>query len=262
MFASDSCWKTSCFLAVVMMRVDHAARNSNRFENKYALAGDLTTQVLEQARLFLSPDRGVDCPQYITTLYLETPDLTFYEWHHTRRIDRFKLRIRSYGQPPAGSAFVEIKGKSGKLGHKRRAKIELSKLNQVLAGIVPADSSALQDFLRVHNELNARPKVLMRFLRTAFRGYNTYGEVAITADREIVCQPAFCYDLVGNPQAWRPIALPEESSTLVELKYVDRPPGWMASLMWDLMKYRVRFSKYGTAMDQQLAQPELLLQRL
>jgi VTC domain-containing protein len=244
------------------MRVDHVAGNSNRYENKYALPGHLATQVLEQARLFLSPDRGLDSPQYVTTLYLETPDLTFYEWHNNRRIDRFKLRIRSYGQPPVASVYVEIKGKSGKLGHKRRAKIELSKLNQMLAGVTPADSSALRDFLRVHNELNAHPKVLVRFLRTAFRGYNIHGEVAVTADREIVCQPAFCYDLVGNPQAWRPIALPEESSALVELKYVDRPPAWMASLMLDLMKYRVRFSKYGTAMDQHVARPELLFQRL
>jgi VTC domain-containing protein len=244
------------------MLVDQAAGNSNRYENKYALSGNFATHVLERARLFLSPDRGVDVPQYVTTLYLDTADLTFYQWHNDRRTDRFKLRIRGYGQPPGGTVYVEIKGKNGKLSHKSRARIELSKLNQVLAGVKPTDSASLLEFITVHNELNARPKVLLRCLRHAFRGYNTYGEVAVTADREIVCQPASCYDLVGNPQAWRPIALPEESSAIVELKYVCRPPAWMANLISELVKYRVKFSKYGTAMDQHITRPELLLDRL
>jgi hypothetical protein len=132
----------------------------------------------------------------------------------------------------------------------------------VLAAVTPADSAPLREFLTVHSKLNAGPKVLLRCLRTAFRGYNTYGEVAVTADREIVCQPASVYDLVGDPQGWKPIALPEESSAIVELKYVCRPPEWMASLISELVKYRVKFSKYGTAMDQHMARPELLLDRL
>jgi hypothetical protein len=244
------------------MRLDQAAGNSNRYENKYALSGKLATHVLERARLFLSPDRGVDVPQCITTLYLETPNLTFYQWHNDRRTDRFKLRIRGYGQPPEGSLYVEIKGKNGKLSHKSRAEIALSKLNQVLAGVKPADSSPLREFITVHKEFNAGPKLLVRCVRKAFRGYNAYGEVAVTADREIVWQPASCYDLAGDPQAWRPIVLPEQSSAIVELKYVCRPPEWMASLMSELVKYRVKFSKYGTAMDQHMARPELLLDRL
>src|SRR5262245_58283819 len=111
------------------MRVDHAADSTGRFENKYVLSCNLTTQVLEQARLFLSPDQGLDRPQYLTTLYLETPDLTFYHWHNERRIDRFKLRIRGYGQPPEERVYVEIKGRSGKLVRKCRAEVAQSKLD-------------------------------------------------------------------------------------------------------------------------------------
>nr|UXE44176.1 hypothetical protein Hi04_10k_c1170_00023 [uncultured bacterium] len=241
------------------MRIDHAPINSSRFENKYGLSGDLAAQILEEARLFLSPDRGMDRPQYVTSLYLETPDLTFYQWRNIRRFDRFKLRIRGYGRPLGGSVYFEIKAKKGELVRKRRAEIAQSKLDQVLAGVKPADCSALQEFLTVRNELNANPKMLVRCVRTAFRDHNTHGEVAVTADRDIVWQPASRYDLVGNPQAWRPIDLPEESSTIVEFKYVDRPPAWMAHLMSDLERYRVRFSKYGNAMDQHTARPEYLI---
>jgi len=240
------------------MRVEYDADHSSRLENKYALPASLATQVLEYVRLFLPPDQGLDRPQCVTSLYLETPELTFYQWHNERRIDRFKLRIRCYGQPPAGSAYFEIKCKNGELVSKRRAKVALSKVDQVLAGVEQPDSSALREFLEARNQFDARPKVIVRCVRTAFRDYNAYGEVAVTGDREIVFQPASCYDLVGNPQAWRPIALPEESSPIVELKYANRPPTWMASLMSDLVKYRVRFSKYVAAMEQHAKRPRSL----
>src|SRR4051812_17512507 len=149
----------------MVMRVDRPARHSSRYENKYAVSGNLARQILERARLFLSPDRGVDVPQYISTLYLETPDLTFYQWHNDRRSDRFKLRIRGYGQPPGGSVYVEIKGKNGKLSHKSRAKVALAKLNRVLCAIKPAPSLPLREFITVHHELNAGPKVLVRCVR-------------------------------------------------------------------------------------------------
>ena len=132
----------------------------------------------------------------------------------------------------------------------------LSKLDQVLAGVESPDSSALREFLKAYDDFDARPKVLVRCVRTAFRDQNTYGEVAVTEDRDIVCQAVSSYDLVGNPHAWRPLALPQGSSTIVELKYVNCPPAWMANLMSDLASYRVRFSKYATAMEQHVAKPE------
>lgn len=242
------------------MRVDDASDNSGRFENKYAVSRDVARQVVEYARLFLSPDRGLDRPQYITSLYLETPSLTFFQWHNERRVERFKLRIRGYGQPPAGNVYVEIKKKSGELVRKHRAEVVLSKLDQVLAGVESPDSSALREFLKAYDDFDARPKVLVRCVRTAFRDQNTYGEVAVTEDRDIVCQAVSSYDLVGNPHAWRPLALPQGSSTIVELKYVNCPSAWMANLMSDLASYRVRFSKYATAMEQHVAKPEYLLQ--
>jgi len=242
------------------MRVDDASDNSGRFENKYAVSRDVAGQVVDYARLFLSPDRGLDRPQCITSLYLETPSLTFFQWHNERRVDRFKLRIRGYGQPPAGNVYLEIKRKSGELVRKRRAEVTLSKLSQVLAGVEQPDSPALREFLKAYDDFGARPKVLLRCVRTAFRDQNTYGEVAVTEDREIVCQPVTSYDLIGNSHAWRPIALPQGSNTIVELKYVNCPPAWMANLMSDLADYRVRFSKYATAMEQHVAKPEYLLQ--
>jgi VTC domain len=247
------------------MRGDCTAENSNRFENKYALPENVAVQVLSHARLFLPPDRGLECPQHVTTLYLDTADLAFYQWNNNRRIDRFKLRIRGYGQTPVETVYVEIKGRNGELVRKRRAEITLPKLHEVLTSVRPAESSVLREFLRLHRTFDPVPKMLVRCMRTAFRDHNVEGEVAVTGDREIVCQAASRYELVGNPQKWTPIALPgkpEEFSTIVELKYAGRPPEWMASLMSNLVRYRVRFSKYCAAMDQHIEWLEFLLQRV
>jgi hypothetical protein len=243
------------------MQMHQIPDTSGRFENKYALPATVATQVLEHARQFLSPDRGLDGPQRISSLYLETPDLTFYQWHNDRRADRFKLRIRGYGEALSRSVYLEIKRKSGELVRKRRAEVQLAKLSRVLAGAESADSSALREFLKVHREFDVQPKVLISCLRTAFRGRNAYGEVAVTADREIVCQPAFRYELVGDQDAWRPLVLPGEAVSIVELKYVHEPPAWMVGVMSQLLNHRVRFSKYATAMEQHVApQKEPMLQ--
>ena len=225
-----------------------------RFENKYALSEELAERVLERARPFLMPDRGINGPQRITSLYLETPDLTFYQWQNDRRNDRFKLRIRGYGEPPSNCVFVEIKRKTGDLVRKERAEVALQGLSAKLGCVEASDSPALQEFVKTHHDLGAHPRILVSCLRTALRDNNTYGEIAVTVDREIVCQPISEYDLAGNSTAWRPLALPNNTTAIVELKYVYQPPVWMAALMVELADYRVRFSKYGTAIEQYVAE--------
>ena len=224
-----------------------------RFEDKYALCDELAERVLQRARIFLMPDRGIAGPQRVTSLYLETPELTFYQWQTTRRIDRFKLRIRGYGEPPSPCVYAEIKRKNGDLVRKQRAEVSLRRLSSTPGGIEANDSPALKEFLKTHRALDAQPRILVSCLRTALRDTNTYGEIAVTVDRDIVCQPVCDYDLAGDPLAWRPLPLPNNAITIVELKYVHQPPAWMASLMTDLAEHRVRFSKYGTAMEQYVA---------
>ena len=38
--------------------------------------------------------------QAITSLYLDTPSLTFLRWHLEGASERFKLRVRAYGSAP------------------------------------------------------------------------------------------------------------------------------------------------------------------
>jgi hypothetical protein len=243
------------------MRHNSILDTTGRFENKYALPRDVATQILDYSRRFLPPDRGEDGTQRITSLYLETSELTFYRWHHERREDRFKLRLRGYGEVPVATVYLEIKRKSGDLVRKHRAEVAVPQLTSVLTGSGRGGSPELREFVKMYREFGAQARMLVRCVRTAFREHNGDGGTAVTADREIVCQPVSTYDLTGDATAWRPIALPVYDATMLELKYVKRPPAWMAAIMSDILEHRVRFSKYAAAMEQyEVRHEESLLQ--
>jgi hypothetical protein len=74
---------------------------------------------------------------------------------------------------------------------------------------------------------------------------------AVTADRDMRYQPTWRADLTGQDGEWRSIPLPDafgSARTLLELKYVLDPPPWMATLIEQLVPWRVSFSKYAAAM--------------
>ena len=68
-----------------------------RVEFKYSVPEGMAMWALQWSGVFLDRDRGLMGPQLITSLYLDTPTLTFFRWHREQRPDRFKLRIRGYG---------------------------------------------------------------------------------------------------------------------------------------------------------------------
>jgi hypothetical protein len=57
------------------------------------------------------------------SLYYDTPDNDFYQWHHNGKINRIKVRIRNYIESKIH--FLEIKRKDGKgITHKSRIPID------------------------------------------------------------------------------------------------------------------------------------------
>jgi hypothetical protein len=243
------------------MRHNQIRDTTGRFENKYALPEDVAAQILDYSRRFLPPDRGEDGIQQITSLYLETPELTFYRWHNEGREDRFKLRVRGYGNMPVATVYLEIKRKSGDLVRKHRAEVAVPQMDSVLMGLGRGGSPELREFVKTFREFGAQARMLVRYVRTACREHKGDVETAVTADRKIVCQPVSTYDLTGDPAAWRPVVLPVHGATMLELKYVKRPPAWMAAIMSDIIEHRVRFSKYAAAMEQyEMRREESLLQ--
>ena len=221
-------------------------------EVKYAVPEDLAAWTLKWSGVFLHREYGLTGPQHVTSLYLDTPTLTFFRWHCDERADRFKLRIRGYGDGTRSQVWAEIKRKTGGMIHKERAPLSIQALDSVLRGAAGAPSLELEDFVRRRQAFHASPKLLLNCQRDALREKRASGEIGVTVDRFIRYQPTQRHDLVDNPQLWRTIVLPcpaGPAKAIVELKYMFEAPTWMASLMRRLAPYRVGFSKYRAAMQ-------------
>jgi hypothetical protein len=104
-----------------------------RTELKYSVPGPIADTALQIARGYLRPDTSALGPQQlVTSLYLDTAHLTFLRWHHERAVDRFKLRIRRYGDDAAPALYAEVKRKTGSVVRKHRAPFPADALHAVL----------------------------------------------------------------------------------------------------------------------------------
>jgi len=233
------------------------SRLAGRIETKYVVGNEMAAQVLRIARQYLEPDRGLTEPQRITSLYLDSPDFTFLQWHQEARRHRFKLRIRGYGETP-NTLYAEIKQRVGDVGRKRRAEFSASALSIVLGhgdgqlGALVGDFYPdLTEFIQKRKAFRAEPKIMVRCSRQSFRESGSVGETAVTADYQIMYRAAANWDLSAGHD-WKPVLLPsrdESETAVIELKYSQEPPSWMSSLMLDLEAQRVRFSKYRAALQ-------------
>ncbi|OQA21665.1 MAG: VTC domain protein [Chloroflexi bacterium ADurb.Bin360] len=82
-----------------------------RFDTKMVLREDHLTRILAQlsAAYDVLEIAGQRIHRY-TTLYFDTPALTFYHQHHNGQRSRYKVRIRTYED--SGLAFLEVKCKT------------------------------------------------------------------------------------------------------------------------------------------------------
>lgn len=96
----------------------------NRIDTKFLISAsqltDLLTKAIEYYRVVeINGDRVTP----YTTIYYDTTDAEMYTMHHNGKLNRFKIRTRSYIN--SGLAFLEIKRKNNKgRTSKKRIKIE------------------------------------------------------------------------------------------------------------------------------------------
>jgi len=238
-----------------------------RTELKYSVPGPIADAALHVARGYLRYDAFALGPQQlVTSLYLDTAHLTFLRWHRERVVDRFKLRIRRYGDHPAPTLYAEVKRKTGSIVRKHRAAFPADALHAVLSGApstnvegwacarelggrVLLDPAAIEEFMRHRSHCGAIPTMLVACVRESLRDQRD--GTAVTVDRDLRYQPTCRGDLIGQNGEWRSIPLPDASGPnagLLELKYVLDPEPWMATLIEQLAPWRVSFSKYAAAM--------------
>lgn len=235
-----------------------------RVEFKYWVSLAQVREVQRFAEGLLEPDlAGGAHDQRNVSLYLDTPELTFLANHEAERPDRFKLRVRRYGRSSAGPVFLEIKRKVKHVIVKKRAALAPADLPAVLAQATPlpkcADRAHLEEFSYLHSVSQAEPVVLVACNRLAYKAADPLDEARLTIDRDIVYQPwrGEFFDL--DERADVPIDGEEAHgrptrAALLELKFGERAPEWMAALVTRFGLQRTNYSKYCAAVRHEFGQ--------
>lgn len=212
-----------------------------RFEQKYMLDEDQAIALRSFLLAHLELDEnGVGKPDFsypVHSLYLDSGALaTFWSTINGDK-NRYKLRLRFYNDLPDSPVFFEIKRRVNNCILKQRAGVRKEAVPWLLAGHLPGpgdllrnDSKtvcAIQNFLRLVEQLQARPVAHVAYLREAYVD-PVSDSVRVTLDRAVrtEARPAAVFST-----AMQDSTLPFGDRVILELKFTDRFPDWCRQLV-------------------------------
>jgi hypothetical protein len=192
----------------------------------------------------------------IRSLYLDSPGLYCFRAKERGDHDRFKLRARVYD--PHGQVHLEIKRKRGDVVWKERAAIPRERWAEAAQGwrTPPTKSPrALERFARLLTSLGAEPRMMVDYEREAYASHHdSYARV--TFDRHVMAAATSEWDLSLPPSQLLPVktanTLDMAYAVVLELKCEQLMPGWLLDVIHGFELNRVGFSKYNTAMRDDL----------
>lgn len=211
-----------------------------RFELKYRITESKAQQIRQFVQTYLDCDlfgrTQPDLSYTVHSLYLDSDGLKTYQDTINGNRNRFKLRVRYYQQN--GPVYFEIKRRFNKVILKKRAKVHRDCVFDLLNGQAPdfkhlvvksADQlDALTHFSYLQNQLNAKPKFHVTYLREAYERHDS-NAVRITFDRFVQsCKITKIEKELSN--------IVEDAvsvfgnTVILELKFSDRFPHWMEEL--------------------------------
>ncbi len=245
------------------MKRAEAQSEFERYEAKYIIPRALIPKIREFIRPFCIPDPNTEGtpPEYmITTLQLDSPFGTLHYAKEQEVINRFKLRVRTYGVDGTSPVFVEIKRKIKGVVLKSRAMMPSSFWGkEACHGLLPdipfrtrREELNYKEFVRLVHAIGARPVMLIRYTRESYLSkIDSYARV--TFDRRMCYSPARAYAFPGPDVRWWSMdsgtALNRPFSGLIlELKTYRDAPAWMVELTERFNLVRTGFCKYSTAM--------------
>ncbi|BET69445.1 polyphosphate polymerase domain-containing protein [Opitutales bacterium ASA1] len=209
-----------------------------RFELKYRIPAATASAVREfvAAHLALDPFGATqpDRSYAVHSLYLDSPDLALFHATINGDRNRFKLRLRWYQSDPAAPVYFEIKRRVDRCILKRRARVRRDAVPRLIAGdwphpddvFAPTEQNLgdLHAFLALACGMDAAPRTRVSYRREAWIDADPSG-ARVTFDREIRSEPSH-NAVFETSSASRAEVFPHE--VVLELKFTDRFPAWMA----------------------------------
>jgi hypothetical protein len=214
---------------------------TSRFELKYLVNEETALLVREFVRSYLELDEnGVGKPNYsyqVHSIYLDSEDLKTYWSTINGDKNRFKLRLRFYNNSPDTPVFFEIKRRMNNCIMKQRGAVHRDAVPLLLSGQLPEPSHlcskepkhllAVQNFCRLIEQISARPKVHIGYLREAYVPHDD-NSARVTLDRDIRTEPELVLRL--QTEFLQPTVV-WDKDIVVELKFTNRFPNWFSELV-------------------------------
>ncbi len=228
---------------------------TNRFELKYLISHHQAMAVRDFVRNVLSPDKFMDQRQpdgyMVYSVYVDSPTLALCRATVDGEKNRFKLRMRYYDAVETSPVFFEIKRRVNDAILKSRAMVNRAIALELLGGRSPREEdltrpgdvkslAALGNFCLLRDKLSARPTAFVGYRREAYMSTGD-NSARLTLDRDLRGAEwnGRLHELTGEHWQRTPV-----DSVILELKFTQRFPLWMADLARRLDLQRTSVPKY------------------
>lgn len=228
-----------------------------RYEMKYVISESKAAAIARFIEPYLDLDHYSKLQPHgcypIVSLYLDSDNLQLCMESLRGKLKRFKLRIRSYSDEANYPRFFEIKRRANVVIIKSRARVRTQDVPALLSGryIPPiqnykADVDAIKQFQLYMKSINARPRVLIRYLRRAYEG-NMNNRVRVTFDRQLAYRVSSDPEVLLAGRGWQhhPITL---NSVILEVKFTGRYPAWLGRMAEYFDLHQRSMSKYANSL--------------
>lgn len=227
----------------------------SRLEHKYIIPEDVALAVRSFVASYLEIDEfgathgNLSYP--VHSLYLDSDTLHIYWSTINGDKNRYKLRLRFYENRPGEPVFFEIKRRMNNAIMKQRGAVRREAVARVLAGQHPAPADltstdprqliAIQRFVQLMNDTNARPKAHICYQREAWVQPDD-NSIRVTLDREVLCSVDQTMDL--KAEMVNPFCV-FGRNVVLELKFTGRFPDWFGQLVRTFNLHQCSAAKFA-----------------
>lgn len=200
----------------------------DRLDSKFVADSSLLPQLLRKMISYFRVQDidGVRIAAY-STQYLDTPEISMYEMHHNRKLNRQKVRIRSYLD--SNLSFLEVKNKSN-IGRTAKLRVptqltHIEQIEELNEGVV---------FLSENTDVDVEkllPSLANEFKRITFVNNELTERITIDTDLRFT-----------NHMTGKEIVL--DGVMIIELKQEGNVSSYFRDILTEMRIKKTKISKY------------------
>ena len=229
---------------------------TSRYERKYFIDAGLAMELKGWLSSFIHHDKfsrdQVDKKYSICSLYLDNEYLSLYHQTLYAEKNRYKLRLRTYGDNPHDPVFVEVKKRMDQVVHKERCMVSRQVCHELVSSLVEqkpvkgvGKDSATNRFMDLSRTIQAKPLLLVRYKREAFDSGEA-DPVRVTFDTGLSTRLSPEGEISHSGSGWTDVIVP---GVILEIKYSNIFPGWLQTMTDSFGLRYLSVPKYGFCVE-------------